>query len=692
MIRRPARQWRRQCRFPATAATGTLISVLLAVLLLLGPSCGPAYRKIDFKEVEWEDIHISETPDQEEHPGASAVYLLDEGEFSARNNFILSRHVIIKILDEAGLSYANVEIPFHSESEVHKIRGRTVRKDGSVVMLKPEDVHEKSIYPDYVLYADSKAKVFALPGAEVGSVIEYSYSVVYKGPFPSAWDFQREEPVLLSRFTLDVPEFARYDYLLSQRKGIEVAKSVSHPVGRVRAVFTLKDAPPITPEPLMPAPSEVTTRVYFSLTALSTFGLTVPIEGDSWEILGQSYYQATEDKVKASKAISKKLEEITRDCAGELDKIARVYDFVQSQIRYVAIEIKEGRVIPHHPSEVFSNKYGDCKDKAFLLITMLKEAGIDAYPVLARTSNTGEVIDNFISRQQFNHAVAAVPARYFSDMEGLEQILVRGEKDYTVEDDCVLLDATSMAIPFGQIPWYLEDTKALLVRDEVSRLISIPHSSPNSNSTHRECEAEILDDGSVLCSVKCTRSGQAASSIRSLLQSMTKMQQEEWFQYNLSGRCPGAVLKAHSISHLCELDQPLILNYEFTVPQYVQRIDTLFVFSPGILRNPMYDQLTREKREHSIFFDFPGILIEVIKVKIPAGFRINTLPEEVSESSGFADYSFSCFSDGERVILNRQIAIKRARIGLQEYEEAKAFFSSVVTSQRRHVTLTREGS
>lgn len=676
----------------AATAMGTLISVLLAVLLLLGLSCGSAYRKIDFKGIEWEDIHISETPDQENYPGASAVYLLDEGEFAALKNFILNRHVIIKILDEAGLSYADVEIPFHSESEVHKIRGRTVRKDGSVVVLKPEDINEKSLFPDYVLYADSKAKVFALPGAEVGSVIEYSYSIVYKGPFPSAWDFQREEPVLLSRFTLDVPEFARYNYLLSQRKGIEVAKSVSHPVGRVRAVFTLKDAPPITPEPFMPAPSEVTTSVYFSLTALTSFGVTVPIEGDSWEILGQSYYLATEDKVQTSKPISTQLEEVTRDCAGDLDKIARVYDFVQSQIRYVAIEIKEGRVIPNHPSEVFANKYGDCKDKAFLLITMLKEVGIDAYPVLARTSNTGEVIDNFISRQQFNHVVAAVPAQYFSDMEGLKQILVRGEKDYTMEDDYVLLDATSMAIPFGQIPWYLEDTKALLVMAEGSRLITIPHSYPNLNSIHRECEAEILDDFSILCSVKCTETGQAASSTRSLLQSLTKRQQEEWFQYTLSGMCSGAVLRGHSVSHLCDLDQPLILNYEFAMPQYVQRIDTLFIFKPCILRNPIYDQLTREKREHSIFFDFPSILIEGIKVKIPAGFRINTLPDEVSESSGFADYSFSCFTDGEKVVLNRQIAIKQAHIGLEEYDDVKAFFNSVVTSHRKNVTLTREGT
>lgn len=691
MIRRPAREWLRQWPFPAVMATSRLICFLIAVLWLAGLSCTQAHRKIDLKEIEWQDISISETPDKDDYPGSSAIYLLDEGEFTFRNGFILNSHTIIKILDEAGLDYANVEIPFDSESEVHQIRGRTIRKDGSVVMLKSEDIHEKSIFPDYILYADSKAKVFALPGVEVGSIIEYSYTVVYTEPFPSAWDFQQEEPVLLSRFTLDIPEITRYNYLLSQRQGIEVEKSVSHPARRTKATFTLKNAPPIKFEPLMPAHSEIATRIYFSLTSLSTLRGTLPIEGDSWEILGQGYYMATEEKVQTCKPISKQVKDIIQDCTSDLDKIAKVYDFVQSQIRYVAIEIKEGGVIPHQPSEIFANKYGDCKDKAFLLITMLKEAGIDSYPVLARTTNAGQVIDNFISRQQFNHMVVAVPGKYFSDMQGVEQILVRGEKDYTIEDDYVLLDATSMAVPLGQIPWYLEDTKVLLVREEDSKLITVPHSSPNSNLTHRECDVEISDDGSMRCSMKCTRSGQTASESRSLLQSMTKKQQEEWFQYILSGSCPGAVLGGYSISHLNELDQPLILNYEFTVPQYVQRIDTLLIFSPGILRNPMFDQLTREKREHGVFLDFPNILVEGIKIKIPAGFRINTLPEEVSESSSFADYSFSCFSDGESVVLNRQIAIKRVRIAVEEYEYVKAFFNSVVTSQRRNVTLTRNG-
>ena len=678
-----------QLRSPiADAARGVAILFFLGFILLRA-GCAPVTQRISFKEIVWEEINVDNTPAQEDYPNATAVFLLDEGDFSATKHSIFTRHVIIKILNEAGLRYANVEIPFYSETEVHNIKGRTIQRDGTIVTLQPEDVHEKSLFPEWVLYADSKAKVFAMPGAEVGSVMEYSYSMLYKRPFASAWEFQRYEPVLLSTFTLDIPDYLRYNYMLSKTKQVEVEKSVSHPLGRVKGEFKARNAPAITYEPFMPPRSEVITKIYFSLAALSWFGLTLPVEGDSWEILGDNYWYSANDKIKANRDIKSQVREIVKGATTEMEKIEKLYDFVQSEIRYAAIEIKEGRVVPHDPSEVFTNKYGDCKDKAFLLITMLKEAGIDALPVLARTRSSGEVIESFISFQQFDHMVITVSAEYFTDMKDFEKLVIRGDKDYTTSDDYVLLDATSRAVPFGQIPWYLEDTKALIIEEEGSRLVTIPSSSAGANKTIRECEAEIHQDGSFLCSVKTIRTGQEANGARSLLQRLSKTEQKEWFETSLTHVCPGAILKEHSISQLFDLSEPLILSYKFLVPQYAQDIDTFFVFCPSIFRNRMVGELTRETREHGITFDYCRTYIDGIYVKIPEGLKIKTLPDTLYKSSDFGDYSFSCFTDGERIVLNKQLSLRKTQIANEDYEHVKSFFEGISTSERRNVTLCR---
>ena len=675
---------------PMAASVKKILFVYFIAFLVASISCAPVSQRISFKEIKWEEVDANKTPTQADYPNANAIFLSEEGEFSVTKQCIFTHHVIIKILNEAGLEYANVEIPFFSEDEVHNIRGRTIRKDNTVVELQPKDIHEKTLFPEYVLYSDSKAKVFAMPGAEVGSIIEYSYSMLYKAPFASAWEFQRNVPVLVSSITLNIPDFLGYNYLLITGKGVEVEKSISHPAGRTKAVFRLRNAPSISYEPFMLPLSMVGTQVCFSLASLSMFGINLPIEGDSWEILGDNYWYPVKDSIITDKAIKSQVREIISGSQTEREKIERIYDFVQSKIRYVAIEIKEGRVVPHGPPEVFTNKYGDCKDKAFLFLTMLKEAGIEAFPVLTRTRESGIVIENFISAQQFNHMVVSVPAQYFTDMKGYEDVVIKGDKEYTVSDDYILLDVTSRAIPFAQIPWYLDNTKALLIKEGESKLINIPSSSMQANKTIQECEVEIQEDGTVFCSAKSTKTGQEANAARSLLQPLNETEQKEWFERSVNRVCPGAILKNHSISQLFELNQSLVLSYEFRIPQYAQQIDTFLVFSPSILRNPMFDELTRETRKHAISFDYCKTLIDAIKIKIPGNLKIKTLPDTLFQSSDLGDYSFSCLTDGEKIVLNKQLSIKRTQIELEKYEQVRSFFERILISERKNATLCRK--
>lgn len=656
-------------------------SFLLSLILTI-VHCVPA---ISFKKIIWEEIDINRTPTREDHPNANAVFLLDEGEFSVTKHRVFTRHTMIKILDEAGLKYANVEIPFYWGAEVHNIKGRTIQKDGTIVTLQPEDIYEKSLFPKYVLYADSKAKVLALPGAEIGSLVEYSYSVLYKAPFPTAWEFQRSEPVLRSTFTLDIPAFLKYYYLLSKRKEMEVEESISRSPGRVKAVFEVRNAPAITYEPFMPSLSEVTTKIYFSLSSLSMFGISLPVEGDSWDILGHNYWLSVKDKIEADEVIKSQVQEIVDGSTTELEKIGDIYDFVQSNIRYVAVGTKEGRVIPHNPLEVFTNKYGDCKDKVFLFITMLKEAGIDALPVLTRTSNSGEVIENFVSAQQFNHMVAAVPAQYFTDFEGFEEVVVRGDKEYTLSDDYIVLDATSRAIPFGQIPWSLENTRALFIKEEGSELMTIPRSSADVNRTTRVCEVDIQEDGTFLCSVQSTKIGQEANTTRSFLQPLSEAEQKEWFENTLSYSCPGAIVEEYSISGLFEPTKLPIVDYKLRIPKHAHMIETFLTFTPSILRNPIVDKLTRQSREYCICFDYCKVLIDVVNIEIPEDLDVKTVPDAISRSSTFGDYSFLCFTDGDKVVLNKQLSIRETEIPKESYAQVKSFFESVLISEKENI-------
>ena len=91
-------------------------------------------------------------------------------------------------------------------------------------------------------------------------------------------------------------------------------------------------------------------------------------------------------------------------------RIAALADFARRQVRYVAVEVGIGGYRPHEPQQVIERLWGDCKDKALLLVDLLHEAGIEAYPALARLDPEGRVDRDFPSPFQFNHMIVAVPA------------------------------------------------------------------------------------------------------------------------------------------------------------------------------------------------------------------------------------------------------------------------------------------
>jgi transglutaminase-like putative cysteine protease len=89
-------------------------------------------------------------------------------------------------------------------------------------------------------------------------------------------------------------------------------------------------------------------------------------------------------------------------------KLEAALDFVQQEIRYVGIELGEGSHKPRDPATVFAQRFGDCKDKAYLLCTLLRRMGIEAHPVLVDTYSRAAVADRLPSPYNFNHVIAAV--------------------------------------------------------------------------------------------------------------------------------------------------------------------------------------------------------------------------------------------------------------------------------------------
>ncbi len=192
-----------------------------------------------------------------------------------------------------------------------------------------------------------------------------------------------------------------------------------------------------------------------------------------------------------------------------------IAEFVQHDIRYVAIELGIGGWQPHPAPEVFSHRYGDCKDKATLMRAMLHEIGIDSYHVVINTER-GAVTRNTPAHHGFNHAIVAIKLP-----EGLKDPALVAVREDPKLGRILFFDPTDDITPFGQIRGELQDNYALLVIPDGGELIPLPQQPSAMNSVERTAKLTLDAGGTLKGNVKEVRLGERAASERYALMKVT---------------------------------------------------------------------------------------------------------------------------------------------------------------------------
>ena len=228
--------------------------------------------------------------------------------------------------------------------------------------------------PGSELISDVRAKVVKIPAADVGNVIGYEYEKEMRPMvLQDGWYFQGSYPTREEHYTLQLP--AGWEYKAAWLNHAEVAPAAPSTVGGGgnQWHWVVSEVPGIRSEEDMPPRSGIEGQMI--LTFYPAGGATGKAAFASWNDMGVWYNDLTRNRREASAEITQKAAALTASAATPLEKMQAIATFMQRDIRYVAIELGIGGQQPHPAPEIFNHKYGDCKDKATLMSTMLKTIG-----------------------------------------------------------------------------------------------------------------------------------------------------------------------------------------------------------------------------------------------------------------------------------------------------------------------------
>jgi len=577
-----------------------------------------------------------------------------------------------RILRPEGRSYGTVEIYYDSETRISSLKAWTIPASGSAYELGEKDSLDTILFTGN-LYEDDRQKVLRLPAAGVGTVIGYEYEQRQRPSiFQEKWLFQQEVPVRQARLQVNLPAGWEYREVWANHAVVPL-----QPGSANQMIWELRDIAAIPEERAMPSWQATAGQLLLTYVRPGA-GASMKL----WREVGQWYGQLVADRRQPTPELRQKVAELTAEAPTISAKIQALASFVQREIRYVAIEIGIGGYQPHPAQDIFRNRYGDCKDKATLLSTMLHEIGVESYYVLIST-HRGVIRQEFASPLGFNHAILAVRLPTESSAGG-----VRGAVQHPQLGTLVFFDPTSPYVPYGDLPVELQANYGLVVVDSGGELMKLPLAPAEANSVQRTLKLQLGTDGSLQGEAREIRKGAPAADFRGGWLNASQAERQKGVQSTF-GKVNNAVeLKNVSVTNLDQPEADPILTYQVRLPGYAKPAGSLVLLRPAL--SDWADDVM-EHGERSQPLTFPGAVqrTEVLEIALPEGYTVDELQPPVEADIGIASYTSRTESDGRVLRYTRRLAINDVLANTDRLAEMKKFYRQVNAGERTTIVLNK---
>lgn len=591
---------------------------------------------------------IKDAPGAQEYPGLSAVYLyMGEKDYvNEDGTATYEAHIVWKMLDNQAIQQGEINLPFDlNETTLDITMARTIKPDNTVVNVDKENIREVSPYSSFPLYSSLRLKQFSMPSMEIGSIIEYKAVLkVIKpkmpGLFSTYWSFPPGLPVKLSILEVHAPEKLAVDYV---SKNLNVNPEIDTKNGESVYKWTAKDIfiggifEPMLPPYDMVCPNLIVATV------------------KTWDDFTKWFRGISEPQLEMDKEMKDFVASVVKRKGGDKEKILNeLYNFVSQNIRYVAIPLKDSTYQPHKVTEIFTNKYGDCKDKSALLIALCREAGIDAYFALLKTRTAGPIIKKF-PVLDFNHCVVAVPKK---------------EGGYT------FLDTTLELNRFGYVHTEMRDADILIIKKDSHEFVKVPIDNSGPSGTDVEINMKLADDGSVSVTEKDTYIGDVEISKRLAGKYSTQDATNAFFEQSLKSMYPKARIESVNFTDPSNLTDRFCLELKYEIKDYTRQAGKLVIFD--LPNNTTNLTASAEKRIYPLWLSFLLKDTAVINIDIPPGLKLNYLPSDVERDSEFASFSRKASVNKDKITIIYSYTEKVIVIPPDQYEKYKAFMDDIV--------------
>ncbi|MGH9907139.1 MAG: DUF3857 domain-containing protein [Pyrinomonadaceae bacterium] len=584
----------------------------------------------------------------------------------------------VRILIREGRYEAVAIEPYLTNSgKIREMNAWLIRPNGFVKKYGKDQTTDRVSDP-HDIYDEFRVRIIdASDDADAGVVFGYQAVSEVRPLFnQDRWQFQDHLPTLVSRYNLTLPVGWRATSITFNREKVEPSVTGS------TYGWELRDLPPIPNELASPKIDNLAPRIavnYFQPDTGSPGFRTF----ENWVQVSRWATALHDPQAVANDAIIAKTRDLTANSKTELERLQAIGKFVQN-LQYISIDIGIGKgngYKPHAAAQVLAKAYGDCKDKANLMRTMLGTINISSYPVVIYSGDPSFVREEWPSPNQFNHAILAIKVSDATQASTIIQHPTLGR--------LLIFDATDENTPVGDLPDHEQGSLALVVAGDSGALMRMPVLQPELSRLDRQADVVLTPDGSITANLRERSIGQTAVTERRYFRRLSNSDYRGMIE---SWVTRGAT--AAKVSKLLPVDDTdggrFDLDVDFTAAAYAQSMqDRLLVFKPAIVSRRDSVFLTEPTRKHPVVLKSYAFS-ETVRVKLPSGFDVDELPDPVKLEAPFGSYKTSYEVRSGELVFIRSLAQRASTIPADQYQAVRSFFERMRAAEQAPVVLARK--
>jgi len=563
-------------------------------------------------------------------------------------------HYRIRIQKEAAKEMGEQQIYYNkAREEILEMEAFVQTPDGE--RYPATEIQELDAYQGVPMYSDMKVKVITLPQVNVGSEIDVrvksrTFKILIPGTFAD-----------IETYPSDPHVHYKTTYIFPRDKEIQLKsyKPVVAPVKEERdgsEIYTFEYR----------QTGSIEQMEAFLPSYIDMFGMFSFSSMKGWEVIADWYRALVEKNTVDDEKIIAKVRELTDGKIADKEKARAILEFLQDELRYVSMSFGDNTVEPHPSNEIFFNRYGDCKDWSILAKQMFNAAAIESHICLFIQEFEGNPAAGLPSVGAFNHAIV--------------QVKVDGETYFA--------DPQLKHFDFGQYPRSYNYAHIFVITDDGYRFDTIRQSGEEDLTTTIKVVAQLEETGGAVYLVKADLDLETSNMLRYSLQSVSPEFRDQFFQTIQRQFVSGGEIVDPRLLHLDDRYGPVTMAFKVTKPRAYQIYNAMMILDEEVARffpNP----LVSRERNYPVFFPTADQTRIVLIYKLPAGFDVDFVPEDVNFENSLLKLARTIQQKKEYVYATYEILLKRGSLPVNRYLEMREAWEEYHKALQEGIVLKR---